>query len=558
DLPTDRPRPRAAAHAGARVGRRLGPRLTGRVRELARAHGATLFTTLLAAFEALLGRLTGQADLLVGSPATARRDAAFDGVVGYFVNPVVLRADLAGDPPFAAHLAETRRAVAAALEHRDRPFPLLARRLQPVRDPARPPVFQVLFAFQSAAPGQEPGLAGFAVGQAASRIEVDGLALESLPLDRGTAQFDLTLSAAEAGDALVLSCEHDIALFDRVTIERWLGHLETLLDAAAVRPEARLGELPLLSEAERHQARIEWNPSGAWPDDLSLVEMFESWVDRAPEAVAVLAPGETLTYAELDRRANRLAHRLRALGATIDGSVGLCVERSPAMIVAVLGILKAGAAYVPLDPAYPRERLAFLVEDARIPVLLTEDRLLGVLPETAAATVLLDAHDSGDAGRPPRAATPDSLAYVIHTSGSTGRPKGAMVHHRGLGNLADAQRRLFDIRPGDRVLQFASLSFDASASEIAMTLSAGAALVLGPRERRLSREELTALLRESTVATLPPAVLGTLSPGDLPGLRTLIVAGEACPLDLARRWSAGRRFFNAYGPTEASVCATVK
>ncbi|HVR99607.1 MAG TPA: AMP-binding protein, partial [Thermoanaerobaculia bacterium] len=501
DLPTDRPRPRIALQEGARAGLRLAPGLTGRLRALGRApHGATLFVTLLAAFQALLGRLSGQEDLVVGSPATARRDSAFDGVVGYFVNPLVLRADLAGDPAFSAHLAKTRQTVAEALEHRDLPFPVLARHLEPVRDPGRPPVFQAVFVLQSAAPGQEAGLGAFAVGQAGARIELDGLALESLPLDPGTAPFDVTLSAAEAADSgngLILSCEYDVALFDRVTIGRWLGHLETWLDAAAARPEARLGELPLLSAAELHQVRIEWSPSGTAPDD-SLVERFESWADRTPEAVAVLAPGEALTYAELDRRANRLAHRLRELEVTIDSRVGLCVERSPAMIVAVLGILKAGAAYVPLDPAYPRERLAFMVEDARIPVLLTEEHLLGSLPDTPAATVLLD---SGEAERLPGATTPDSLAYVIYTSGSTGWPKGAMIPHRGWSNLADAQRSLLGVKPGDRVLQFASLSFDASASEIAVTLAAGATLVLPPAEQRLSAEELTALLRECTHAT---------------------------------------------------------
>src|SRR6185369_10058520 len=253
DLPTDRPRPRVAGHAGAVVDLRLEPGLTERLRALGHRHKTTLFTTLLAAFQALLGRLTGQDDLVVGSPTSLRRDRAFDGVVGYFVNPVVLRADLVGDPPFAAHLASTRQAVAGALENRDLPFPRLAARLQPVRDPGRPPVFQAMFTFQSVAPGQEPGLAAFAMEQAGARVEIDGLALESFPFDRGTAQVDLSLSAAEVGDSLALACEHDTALFDRATIERWLGSLRTLLDTAVARPEARLGELELLTHAERSE-----------------------------------------------------------------------------------------------------------------------------------------------------------------------------------------------------------------------------------------------------------------------------------------------------------------
>ncbi|HZF12136.1 MAG TPA: amino acid adenylation domain-containing protein [Thermoanaerobaculia bacterium] len=548
ELPTDRPRPAALSFRGATRPVRVPVALTRQAQALSRHEGATLFMVLLAAFQALLARYSGQEDLVVGSPVAGRTHREIEGLIGFFVNTLVLRGDLSGEPTFRQLLGRVRETALAALAHQDLPFERLVEELAPERSLAHSPLFQVMLILQNAP---------------FENLEIENLRLRPISGAGTLARFDLTLNLAEQDGGLAGMVEHATELFDPTTIRRLLDGFERLLAGATAAPDRPLVDLPLLSAAERHQLRIEWSSTGAAPG-VSVVEMFESWVDRTPHTFALLAPEGALTYVELDRRANRLAHRLRALGVAADSRVGLCAERSTAMIVAVLGILKAGAAYVPLDPAYPRERLAFMVEDARIPVLLTEERLRGSLPEAAAVTVLLDAgdppdgHDGGRAGRLPGVASPESLAYVIYTSGSTGRPKGVMIHHRGWGNLADAQRRLFGVGPGDRVLQFASLSFDASASEIAMTFSAGATLVLGPRERQLSREELTALLRESTIATLPPTVLATLLPADLPGLKTLIVAGEACPLELARAWALGRRLFNAYGPTEASVCATAK
>jgi amino acid adenylation domain-containing protein len=543
ELPTDRPRPAVQSFRGAARPVRLPAALARRFEALARREEATLFMALLAGFQALLARYSGQDDLAVGSPIAGRNRMEIEGLIGFFVNTLVMRGDLHGVPTFRELLGRVRETALAAYLHQDVPFEKLVEELAPERNLAHSPLFQVMLVLENAP------FAGLAVRDL--RLRPAGGA-------GTTAKFDLVLSLERQENGLIGAVGHATDLFDAATVDRLIGHYERLLEAAASGEDQPLADLPLLSAAELHQARTEWNPAGAAgaAPDASVVEMFESWADRTPDAIAVLAPGEALSYAELDRRANRLARRLRALGVTADSRVGLCAERSPAMIVAVLGILKAGAAYVPLDPAYPRERLAFMVEDAQIPVLLTEEHLLGSLPEIPAAAVLL--LDPGEAERLRGAATPDSLAYVIYTSGSTGRPKGAMIPHRGWSNLADAQRRLFGLGPGDRVLQFASLSFDASAWEIAMAFGAGATLVLGPRERRLSREELTALLAQSTAALLPPTVLATLSPEDLPGLATLIVGGEACPVELARAWAAGRRLWNAYGPTEASVCATVK
>ncbi|HVG07839.1 MAG TPA: amino acid adenylation domain-containing protein, partial [Thermoanaerobaculia bacterium] len=539
ELPTDRPRPSVQSFRGTSQPVQLPAGLTRQAQTLGRREGATLFMVLLAGFQALLARYSNQERLAVGAPVAGRNRVEIEGLIGFFVNTLVLRGDLTGTPTFRELLARVRETTLAAHAHQDLPFERLVEELAPERSLAHAPLFQVMLALQNAPVGN---------------LEIGELRLHPLSRTGTTAKFDLALSLEERGGALAGTAEHAADLFDPTTIRRLLAGFERLLAGALADPDRPVAELSLLSEAELHRVRSEWNPAGAAPD-ASLVETFESWVDRTPDAIAVLAPGEVLSYAELDRRANRLAHRLRALGVTIDSLVGLCAERSPAMIVAVLGILKAGAAYVPLDPAYPRERLAFMIDDARIPVLLTEQRLLGSLPETTAATVLLDS-DGPVLERLWGTTTPDSLAYVIYTSGSTGRPKGAMIHHRGWSNLVDAQRRLFGFGPGDRVLQFASLGFDASAWEISMALGAGATLVLGPRERRLSTEELTALLRESTAAVLPPTVLSTLSPKDLPGLKTLIVGGEAWTVELAQAWAAGRRLWNAYGPTEASICAT--
>ncbi|HSG41190.1 MAG TPA: amino acid adenylation domain-containing protein, partial [Thermoanaerobaculia bacterium] len=393
ELPTDRPRPSVQSFRGAAQPVRLQAGLTRQAQVLGRREGATLFMVLLAGFQALLSRWSGQERLAVGSPVAGRNRVEIEGLIGFFVNTLVLRGDLRGNlsegraapPTFRELLARVRETALAAHAHQDLPFERLVEELAPERSLAQAPLFQVMLALQNAPIGS---------------LEIGELRLHPLSQAGTTAKFDLTLSFAEHGGELAGAAEYAADLFDFPTIRRLLGGFERLLAGALADPERPVVDLPLLSEAELHQVRIEWNPAGAAPD-ASLVETFESWADRSPDAIAVLAPGEALSYAELDRRADRLAHRLRALGVTIDSRVGLCAERSPAMLVAVLGILKAGAAYVPLDPAYPRERLAFMIEDSRIPVLLAEEPLLGSLPETAAATVLLDPDgpEGGSAGR---------------------------------------------------------------------------------------------------------------------------------------------------------------
>lgn len=390
------------------------------------------------------------------------------------------------------------------------------------------------------------------------------IALDDIHEASSELRNDLTLRFARQGQQLAGQAIFNSRLLTRDSIKRLLKHYECLLQQALAQPDSPIGRLSLLTGAEREQAVREWNNTAiAYPHTSCLHDLFEAQVKRTPEALALVFADQQLNYVELNRRANQLAHYLRRLGVGPEVVVGLCVERSIEMLVGLLGVLKAGGAYLPLDPSYPPERLSFMLQDAHVPVLLTQNRLLPALSAYGARVVCLDtdgpviARESGN--DPARVVTPQNAAYVIYTSGSTGRPKGVIVAHRGLSNMAAAQIRGFKIRADMRVLQFASLSFDASISEIALTWVAGATLYLADAETLLGGSGLTEWLRAHRIScvTLPPSVLALSSPEELPELESLIAAGEHCPKELVTRWAPGRNFFNAYGPTEATVCATI-
>jgi len=562
-LPTDRPRPAVQAHRGAAQSIRLSAELTQQLKSLARAHGANLFMVSLAAFQLLLHRYTGQEDILVASPK-ACRDRKQSRVLGYFVNPVVMKASLAANPRFSAFLAQVRQTVTDGFEHGDYPYPLLAERLRVPHDPSRPPLCQVVLAWQKTTSLVSQDMTAFALNDQGGRLEIGGLSYESITLEDRVSPFEITLQMGEIGDELGATMEYSAELFDAATITRMQGHLQTLLEGIALDPERRIAELPLLPAAERRQLLQDWNATAAtYPQGQCAHHLFEAWAERTPDAIAVSFSGMELSYRDLNRRANQLAAYLRKLGVGPEILVGLCVERSIEMIVGVLGILKAGGAYLPLDPNYPRERLAFMLRDSRPAVLLTQQRLVERLPEHQTRVMLLDAEWETLAREseenPLGAVTADNLAYVIYTSGSTGLPKGAMLQHRGLCNLTAAQRQAFGIEAASRVLQFSPFSFDASVWEMFMALSNGAKLCLARQEQLASMAELNRLLREQgiTTVTLPPSALGILSPEGLPALETVIAAGESCPRELVARWGQRRRFFNAYGPTETTVCASL-
>jgi amino acid adenylation domain-containing protein len=549
ELPTDRPRPAAPSHQGAQQSLLLPKEFSESLKALSRQEKVTLFMTLLAAFEVLLYRYTGQEDIAVGTPIANRTRTEIEELIGFFVNTLALRTDLSGDPTFRELVARVREVTLEAYAHQDLPFEKLVEELRPERNLSHPPLFQVGFGLQDAA-GE-----GVAVGE---------VAVEPVEVDKGTAKFDLTLSMVEGAEGLRGTVEYSTDLFDAGTMARMLGHYRTLLEGIVANPNRRLSELPLLTEAERHRMLVEWNDTAvAYSEDSCIHELFEAQVARTPETVAVVFEGQQLTYRELNGRASQLARYLRALGVGPEVLVGICVERSLEIAVGILGILKAGGAYVPLDPMYPRERLAFMLDDTRTPVVLTQERLLERLPQHEAEAVCLDrdwnAIAQHDDATPPVEATAENLAYVIYTSGSTGAPKGVQIAHRGLCNEIESVIRTFRPQQGDRVLHSVSFSFDAATSHMLMTLCSGATLYVASEDSRLDSAGLAQMLREHgiTHVSLPASVLAALPYEELPALETISVGAEACSAELVARWAPGRRFFNAYGPTEATIVATV-
>ncbi len=562
NLPTDRPRPLVQTYQGASQVFKLSEELTSKLRGMAQAERVTLYMILLAAFQVLLHRLSGQEDILVGSPTVGRSQTEFAPIVGYFVNPIVLRAQISSNSTFKAFLAQVRLIVLEAIAHQDYPFPLLVERLQPHRDPSRSSLFQVLFILQK--PQQEGVIDLLLPSKTSTRVDWGGLLLEPFEMAQQEGQFDLTLEIVEAKETLFGVLGYNTDLFDAETITRMTGHFQTLLEGIVAHPEQQIAELPLLTEVERHQLLWEWNDtSKQYPQDQCIHQLFEQQVERTPEAVAVVFENQQLTYRELNCRANKVAHYLKSLGVEADMPVGICVERSLEMVVGLLGILKAGGAYVPLDPTYPQQRLSFMLSDSRISILLTQQRLVEELPEHGATIVCLDEDneqiDQHRQENPVSGVMASHLAYVIYTSGSTGKPKGVMVTHSGLCNFTKAQIQNFNMGVDSRILQFASFSFDASIAEFMMALGSGATLYIGTKISLLPGPPLIQLLRDYRIThiTLPPSALAVLPTEELPALQTIILAGEACSIDLIRQWSANRRLFNAYGPTEATICTTL-
>jgi amino acid adenylation domain-containing protein len=575
-LPADRPRPAVQSYRGAAEPVRLPASLVRPLRELGRAQGATLFMTLLAGFYALLGRYTRQADLNVGTYVANRRWQDVEPLLGFFVNTLVLRTELGGEASFRELLGRVRETTLGAFEHQDLPFEKLLEELAPERDLSRTPLFQAMF-----------GLQNFAAGA----VEAPGLAITPVDLYEGVrANCDLALWLSEEGDALTGVVHFSADLFERATIRRLAGHLAGLLAALVAAPERRLAEASWLTPAERHQAAIEWSAerhqaaiewtataAGAPAADgapRAAHQLVWERAERSPAAPAVIQGNEVLTYGELAARARAVAGCLRRLGIGPESVVALCCPRCPEMVAAVLGILEAGAAYLPLDPALPAERLAFLLADARAAALLAPRQLVGVAGLTGVPVVRLEETAAAvgvPAGRRGMAGVPDlrQLAYVLYTSGSTGRPKGVQVEHGALARFTLAALAAYGLRPDDRVLQFASLSFDASVEEIFPCLAAGAALVLRDDEMMASPARFLAACGEwrITVLDLPTAYWHTLA-AELarerlvcpPSLRLVILGGEAALPERVLAWLAATGpspcLVNTYGPTEATVVAT--
>ncbi|HEY0783838.1 MAG TPA: condensation domain-containing protein, partial [Thermoanaerobaculia bacterium] len=456
ELPADRARPPVQSLRGASEPVVLPSEIASGLRTLARGQGATLFMTLLASYSALLGRLSGQADVLVGLPIANRSRPEVEPLIGFFVNTLVLRGRLSGDPSFAELLGRVRVSALGGYAHQDLPFERLVEALSVERSLSHSPLFQAMLVVQHAGSGG---------------LELPGLRLSPFALAGSTSKFDLNLSLLEEGDRLSGALEYSTDLFDAVTVRRLLGQLAVLIEGAIAAPRFRLSELPLLGAAERQQVVREWNDSAlAVPDGSDLAARVAVWGKSTPKAPAVLWGEESLSYRDLNRRANALAFRLRDLGVGPDTIVAICAGRSFAMTVGVLAVLKAGAAYLPLDPAYPPERLSFMLADSGAPVLLVQDEVTGSLPPYDGEVIRLDAAlaDEGSDAAPVVAISPENLAYVLFTSGSTGRPKGVAMSRGALANLLSWQEREV-LGGGARTLQFASLSFDVSFQELLST-----------------------------------------------------------------------------------------
>ena len=546
DLPTDRPRPAVQSFRGATHRFEVPAEVMEGVRGLARAEGATLFMALLAAWDLLLTRYTGESDVAVGTTVSNRDRAEVSGLIGMFVNTLVLRVEVAPGAGFRTLLRRARAASLEAFTRQDLPFERLVEEVHPERDLSRNPLFQVMLAPQDAA--LEP-------------VEVPGATLFPEPLDGGAAIVDLTLYTGErVGGALEASLEYATDLFEAATVGRMAAHLVQLMGAVAAAPDLAVAELPLLLPAERTQVLEAWNATGRPYPERCLHDLFAEQAARTPDAAAIRFEGAATTYAELERGANRLAHHLRALGVGPEARVGLCMERTPDMVAAMLGILRAGGAYVPLDPAYPAERLAYMLEDAGAMVVVAQAHLAERLP-AGVPRVLPDAEAERIAARPDTApeegAGPGNLAYVLYTSGSTGRPKGVQVEHRSASHIVHFLRDV--VRPEDRaaVLGSTSISFDVSVGEIFGTICWGGTLVLVENALELPR-----VAREGVrlVVTVPSAAAELLRSGDVPeSVRAFNLAGEALSAMLARDLYARprtERVLNLYGPTEDTVYST--
>jgi amino acid adenylation domain-containing protein len=575
-LPSDRPRPAVQSYRGATYPLHLSPTLTQALETLSQQSGTSLFMTLLAAFQTLLYRYTGQEDIAIGSPIANRHRSEVEELIGFFVNSVVIRSNLAGNPSFRELLEQVRQVALQAYEHQDLPFEKLVEELDPERDLSRNPLFQVAFALQNAP--MQP-------------LELPGLRLEPAPLPSSSARFDLEVhlwepthglrSLWQSQEGLSGFIAYSTDLFDRDRMGRLIGHYQTLLEGIVANPDDRLSDLPLLPDTEYQQVVVEWNqpslallPQGETVaktpleqgQEIGFHHIFAAQVQSTLEAIALVTEQGALTYRELNQQADDLARRLKQMGVGRNSLVGVCVDRSADMIIGFLGILKAGGAYVPLDPNYPRDRLQFMLTDTQLAILLTQSWLVASLPPSPAKVICLDQPAPSafstpliQEGRGNLTVTPDHLAYVIYTSGSTGTPKGVLLTHRGLCNVVETQRHLFQPSGNSRILQFSSLSFDASLFEFALALGAGGTLYIPPKSAQLPGMALLQFLEDNAIthALLTPSVLAVLPVAQLPALQVLITGGEACSSHVLDRWAVDRHFFNAYGPTEATIFATV-
>ncbi|MGH7846680.1 MAG: non-ribosomal peptide synthetase [Candidatus Binatia bacterium] len=546
-MPTDRPRSSAQTCRGASQRFVLPKTLSRSLKTLSHREGVTPFMTLLAAFQTLIHRYTGQSDIAIGSPVAGRKRPELESLIGFFLNMLVLRTDLSGNPTFRQLVACVREVCLSAYEHQDLPFEKLVEELHPERNLTHNPLFQVTFALQNTPK---------------SPLELVGLTTTTVAVDPGIARFDLHLFLEEDENTLTGYLNYNTDLFNPETISRMAAHFQRLLEAIVADPDQRIGELPLLTEAEQNQLLVEWNSTQRlYPNDKSIHQLFEEQAERAPEAVAVDYEDQQLSYRELNGRANRLAHYLKKHGVRPGMVIGVCLERSPETIVALLGILKAGGAYLPLDPAEPEDRLGFMLVDAKVRLVLTQEKFRGQIQHPLMVCLNKDSGEISchSAENSHGEAAPEDLAYVMYTSGSTGQPKGVEVTHRGvLRLLFGVDYARFDA--AQTFLHLAPFSFDASTFEIWGALLHGAKCVLFPGTLPAA-SELGALLHKYNITSLwlTASLFNTVideAPQALSGIAQLLIGGEALSVSHVRRALTllpHTEIVNGYGPTEGTT-----
>jgi len=549
ELPTDRPRPAMQTFNGKSLRFDLPSDLSRQILAFSQKQGATLFMTLLAAFQSLLHRYSRQERILVGSPIANRTRSETERLIGFFVNTLVFKADFSAAEDFKSLLKQVRENTLQAYAHQDLPFEQLVEALQPERDMSHSPLFQVAFILQNAP---------------FERLQLKHLTVEPFQPENPTAKYDLTLYTSESDEGIVTFWEFNTDLFDEATVQRMAEHFRNFLTAVVREPGQKIDAIDFLTAREKQLLFDEWNATRRdYPDNTTVHALFENLAQTQPDLPAAQYHQQILTYAQLNARANQLAHYLLQKGVRSDEIVGISLPRGLDVPAAILGILKAGGAFLNIDPAYPQERIRYMIEDSGLRFVITHEALAQTLPLGQAQAICLDREEGAIAAMsvsdPRREVTADNLAYVIYTSGSTGKPKGTLLPHRGLCNLANAQKRAFHITRHSRILQFASLSFDASVWETVMALLNGAALVLADQETLLTGQGLLSVLKDQqiTTVTLPPSVLAVMPQEAIPSLQTIVTAGEKCTRDLVQRWGEGRQFVNAYGPTETTVCASM-
>ena len=547
ELPIDYPRPAIKSHRGGSAKHCLSSELTEKLKALGRREGATLFMVMLAAFQILLSKYAGQEDVSVGTPIAGRTTKQLEGLIGCFINMLTLRTNLREAPSFREVIRRARQVALEAYQHQDVPFEKIVQELHTERDVSRTPLFQAMLAFQ---------------GSQIIRPQLHGLRFTSTVELIQSAPFELTLEVIEEH---VTHCRLWYArdLYTPETASRILHHLNRILESMVTTPELRITDFTLLTQAELHKVLVEWNgPHHAGSREQCIHEVFEWQANEQPFAIAAEYEEQVLTYSSLNSRANQMAHYLRKLGVGPEAPVVVCMERCPEMIIGMLGILKAGGAYVPLDPSSPKERLKWMLNDLDSPVVLTQTEIAerlhlngpAVCVDDPGMQKILEQEQFTNLGP---LAHPSNAAYIIYTSGSTGKPKAVIATHNGLVNLAQFQRKFFGVTPQDRVLQVVTPSFDPAIGDCFTGWVSGAAVILAPDARQTMGRDLAHLIEAQrvTYTGIVPSMLMSLAEFELTGLRVLLTGGAQCPEELMCRWSQGRRMFNVYGPTEATICA---